>query len=203
MPNDYCTVAELTAALADSGLASSTDYDSILTSTITRASRMIDSELKREAGWFYNATETTRYYTGSGSPYQYVDEMTAAPSYVGMSEGGGVQSTDYTTIGSTDYFLWPDNKTPYRRIDLDTINGLYTMFYRYRRSVKVTAAFGYSATVPDDIKQACIIQAARWFKRGHQGYQDTGAIVELGQLRYTKLDPDVMEILAHYRKVTV
>lgn len=201
--NDYCTVTELKAALVDSGLASSTDYDDLLTNTITRASRLIDKETKREGGAFYNVTETTRYFDGSGAACQYIDEITAAPSYVGISESGGVASTDYATLSSSDYFLWPDNETPYKRIDLDTINGAYSTFYRYRRGVKITAAFGYSQSVPDDIKQATIIQAARLYKRGQQGYQDTGAIAELGQLRYTKLDPDVMEIIAHYRRVTV
>ena len=49
---------------------------------------------------------------------------------------------------------------------------------------------------PDEIKQATIIQAMRWFKRGQQAFSDTGAVLELGQLRYTqKLDPDVALIL--------
>jgi hypothetical protein len=203
MPNDYATVAELKEALKDSGLSDTSTYDGVLRATISRASRLIDAECKREAGAFYNATETTRYYTGSGSAQQRIDEITAAPSYVGLSETGGVATTDYTSISSSDYFLWPDNSAPYRRIDFDVINGAYSTWYPYRRGVKVTAPFGYSATVPDLIKQAAIIQAGRWFKRGQQGFQDTGAIAELGQLRYTKLDPDVMEIIAHFRKVTV
>ena len=37
-----------------------------------------------------------------------------------------------------------------------------------------------------------------------EGFQDTGAIPELGKLRYTKgIDPEVDEILAFYRRTIV
>ena len=209
MANDYCALAELQAVLPDSGLVSSSDYDSLLESLITRASRLIDKETRRAPGAFAVSTSSsdyeTRYYTGSGCDEQWVGEMAGAPSYVGISDDGSVQSSDYDTVSSSDYFLWPDNAAldyvPYRRIDLDLQNGAFSTFYAFRKGVKVTAPFGYSSTdkTPDDIKQAAIITAVRWFKRGQQGYQDAGAIPELGQLMYTKaLDPDVAETLAHY-----
>ena len=214
MANDYCTLAEVQAAVPDSGLSSSTDYDALITSLITRASRLIDMECKRKPGAFAVSTSTsdneTRYYTGSGGSKQWVDEMAGEPSYVGISDDGSVASSDYDTVASTDFFLWPDNAAldlvPYRRIDLDILNGAYAVFYKFRKGVKVTAPFGYSTTTntPDTIKQAAIITASRWFKRGQQGFQDTGAIPELGQLTYTKaLDPDVLETLAHFKRVTV
>ena len=62
--------------------------------------------------------------------------------------------------------------------------------------MKIVGKFGYSVAVPDDIKQAAIIMTVRYFKRGQQGFNDVGAVVELGQLRYVdKLDPDVAAIL--------
>jgi len=61
----------------------------------------------------------------------------------------------------------------------------------------VTGKWGAHTAPPAVVKKAAVITTARWFKRGMQGYQDTGAIVEVGQLRYTKaLDPDVKEILS-------
>jgi len=54
------------------------------------------------------------------------------------------------------------------------------------------------------VKQAVLIQAARWFKRGQQGFRDTGAIVELGQLMYTRaLDPDVAALIEHLRRMAI
>lgn len=212
MANDYCTIAEIKAALPDAGFASSSDYDDILTDLATKASRLIDTYTRRKNGAYAmsSSDEETRFYTGSGSDKQWVDEICSAPSYVGISDGGGVQASDYTTVASSDYFLWPDNAAeddqPYTRLDLDTINGAYSIFDSFRRSVKVTAVFGYSLTTatPEEINQAAIITAARWLKRGHQGFQDTGAIPEIGQLTYTKaLDPDVKEIIDHYKRLAI
>jgi len=60
----------------------------------------------------------------------------------------------------------------------------------------VTGKWGGVVTPPALIEKACKITVIRRFKRAMQGFQDTGAIEELGQLRYTKaLDPDVKEIL--------
>jgi hypothetical protein len=40
----------------------------------------------------------------------------------------------------------------------------------------------------------------RWFMRAKQGYQDAGAIMELGQMTYVKeLDPDVQKILRRWQ----
>jgi hypothetical protein len=51
------------------------------------------------------------------------------------------------------------------------------------------------------IRMAATAQATRWFKRGQQAFQDTGAIAELGQLTYTqKLDPDIVTMLMHVRR---
>jgi len=208
MANDYCTLAQVKEVLVDSGLAASTDYDAVITSTITRACRAIDRFTGRDAGAYAvtSTDETTRYYAGSGYSEMWVDEMAAAPSYVGNSQSGGVDSTSYTTLDSTGYFLWPLNETPYQRLDIDTINGTQIMFYRYPKSVKVTAAFGYAlaGATPGEIEQAAIIQAVRWFKRGQQAFKDVGAIPELGQLAYAQaLDPDVKFILDHYRRLPI
>jgi hypothetical protein len=206
----YATVIELRDALADSGLDAA--YDGTLARLILRASRALDRYTKWEPGSFARAStdEDIRYYDGSGNSQQWLDPFVAAPSLLAVSESGGLADSDYTTYPSTDWFVWPPNAAqkgePYYRIDLDIINGAQSIFYRYPKSVKVTAPFGYSLStaIPDEIVQATIIQATRWFKRGQQAYQDTGAIVELGQLTYTKrLDPEVAEIIDHFKRVSV
>ena len=46
------------------------------------------------------------------------------------------------------------------------------------------------------VKQAVVVQAMRWFKRGQQSWQDTVVAAEMGQLMYFKeLDPDVRTML--------
>ena len=212
MANSYATIAEIKQMLPDSGLVGQSVYDDLLNELALKASRLIDTYTHRKPGAYAmtSTDEETRYYSGNGNDQLWVDEICVAPSFVGLSETGSVTSSDYATIASSDYFLWPDNavedERPYQRIDLDTINGAYSVFSGFRRAVKVTAVFGYSIStaIPEEINQAAIITAARWFKRAHQGFQDTGAIPEIGQLTYTKaLDPDVKEILEHYKRVTI
>lgn len=69
-------------------------------------------------------------------------------------------------------------------------------------TVQVTARWGYSATVPPDIREACLMQAARWWKRFESAFSDTLASGEMGQLLYRQsLDPDIRRILVDGRYV--
>ena len=75
--------------------------------------------------------------------------------------------------------------------------------YARNRTVFGSPIVDYELTRVKLGRMATIIQASRWFKRGQQAFQDTGAVVELGQLRYTqKLDPDVAALLGFLRRVT-
>lgn len=67
-------------------------------------------------------------------------------------------------------------------------------------TVQVTAAWGVTATPPDEIREAAIMIAARWWKRLESAMSDTLASAELGQLLYTQpIDPDVKFILMNSR----
>lgn len=206
MANDYCTALEIKDILPD--VEWSGAYDAILTSLITRASRAIDGHLKRAPGLFYSDTDLTFYFDGSGESQLWIGELAAAPTSVAVAEDGNLST--YTAWSSTDYILWPYNAPslgiPYQRLDIDLLYGAETHWYAYPKNVKIVGKFGFSTTVPDEIKQATIIQTMRWFKRGQQAFQDTGAVLELGQLRYLqKLDPDVLLLLEEprFQRVTI
>lgn len=69
-------------------------------------------------------------------------------------------------------------------------------------TVQVTAKWGYAVTVPAQIKQATLIEAARWSKRGEGVWTDAVSTGEFGEMRYTKaLDPVTVMILAGGRFV--
>lgn len=212
--NDYATLTELKAALPDAIPSTDSSYDTLLTDLLTRASRRFDVETKRRPGAYAMATassdEETRFYNGTGGNQLWVNEMVTAPSAVAISETGSVTSSDYSTVASSDYFLWPDNAafedSPYLRIDLDTLNGAFTYWPRHRKAVKVTAVWGYcdTADTPPDVKQAVLTQALRWYGRARQGYQGAGANANVGQLIYTdKPDEDFMRVVMDYRRATV
>jgi hypothetical protein len=225
--NDYCSVGEIKAAMPDQNWG--TSYDSILTSLITRASRMLDRCCGRKPGAFYVSADTTRFFDapaagskalvqgwasanqlslGSGDDLSslWIDEgLAAAPTSVAISLDG---SFNYTPLVPGDYILWPYNALeegqPYLRIDLDILYGHYSTWYGFRRGVQIVGKFGFSTIVPDDVKQAAIIQTARWFKRGQQMYQDLIRITDNAQEVYAnRIDPDIAAMVQHLRWVAV
>lgn len=201
---DYCTLAEVKAN-PDLGLSSSdssTDYDTGLEALITQASRMIDNELGKWPSYFATTDTTVRYYTAHDSKCLEIDEAVSI-SAVAVSEGGEVTSTGYTTWAATDYLLWPYNSSdtaePYRRIEIDYLNGSQFSFFGYPKGVRVTGVFGYSSTPPDTIKRACIAQTVAMFMQDKQAYQNVSAGENTGSLSYGgELHPLVKALLMPY-----
>lgn len=201
---DYCTAAQVKAHMPDMTWGAS--YDGLLASLVSRASRLIDRHCNREDGWFKAlTTATARVYDGYNAPYMWIDECTEVSS---VEVKDASTDTTYTVWTTDDYILARGSpsapvygKTPYTVIFVNRDLGDYSVFTSGRQTVKVTAKWGYATTTPIDITQAAIIQTVRWFKRGQQAFQDTGAIMELGQLRYLEeLDPDVRLLLSGYQR---
>lgn len=203
MPNNYCTAEEIKAAMPDTTWDSS--YDAEFIRLAVAASRAIDRFTKRPPGFWYVSVDETRYFDGSGSGGLWIGYLAAAPTSVSVAESGDVADGadaggTYTAWAASDYLLWPYNAAydsePYRRIDIDGMNGSKSGWYRFAKAVKIVGKFGWATAVPAEIKEITIIQAARWFKRGQQAYQDTGAVSDLGQLQYVqKLDPDIAVLI--------
>lgn len=196
---NYTNAISVRNLVTDSGFTTDTSYDAMLDELITAASRMIDSYVGGGENFFASpATATTRYFDGSGKAEQEIDPAVSITA-VAVAEDGGRTAGDYTTwVVDTDYYTFPYNKLPIRKLVVEE-DGSKNGFHRSRKSVKVTARFGYSATAPDDVKMACGIQVARWFMRGKGAFQDASAAANTGSIMYTKeLDPDVKALLAHY-----
>jgi hypothetical protein len=201
MANDYITSTDAFGDISEGSYASS-DYAE-MAAFVTSASRLIDQEFGRWEGFFYPSTDTaTYYYDGSGFAEQEIDEF-ASISQVSVSEQGSLTSSDYTdwTI-TTDYLTLPYNTTnkakPINRLAITQYNGTKGGWYRYQKNIKVVGIAGYSTTPPDIIKQACKIQAVRWFMRAKGGYQDVTGSDETGRLFYkgqSELDGDVKLLL--------
>lgn len=201
MANDYTTSTDAFADIVEANYSSS-DYPA-MAGFVTAASRLIDREVGRWDGFFYpSSDDKTDYYDGSGGTEQEVSEYASITS-VSVSEQGGVDSTSYTLWSSTEYYTFPYNATnrgkPIFKLIIDVVNGSKSAWFSYRKAVKVVGIPGYSTTPPDIVKLACRMQAVRFFMRAKQGYQDTGASIDLGSLKFTKkveLDPDVRQLLS-------
>lgn len=196
---DYTTLA----IVKDDIDITTANQDTVITRAIPEASRFIDRYLGREDDFFVaDVVASIRDYTGSGNPYQYIDpciEVTA------VSVKDSVTDTSFTAWAATDYYAfagdhrWPDfNSLPYNGIAVEP-SGDESVFLRGSgiATVRVTAKWGYAATVPLDIQIACTMIVARWYKRLRGGMSDTIASGELGMMVFTlkQLDPDVAAIL--------
>lgn len=195
--NGYASLSEIKSAIKIP--SADTVDDAMLEIAIESASRAIDTYTGRN---FYSSGTATRYYAPTDN---FVCETDDISSLVHIKT---MDSTDLFTItwAATDYQLEPLNgivdgvPTPYTRIRaigdylFEPLNGQAT--------VEVRAVFGYTS-VPIQIKQACLIQATRFFKRadsplGVAGFGDIG-VVRLS----SRLDPDVAQLIDGYRKVRV
>lgn len=196
MPTDYCTVQEVKDMLPDVDWDGA-HYDAILGSLITRASRLIDTFTDREP-YAFTAQAVTKYFDGNGKSELYIGDLASDPAEVSVKWNGA----DYEVVDKADYYCIPVNallqSQPYNYIRLER-----GYFPCWRKAVKVKGNFGYSITMPDDIKQAAIIQVVRWFKHGQQAFQNNAANNELGTPQYGGLDDSVTSILQAYRRLVI
>jgi len=207
----YATAAELRDRIGKV----SADKDILLTALIAASERSINMFTNRPDGFEADAVVSARLYSGSGKSYLLIDECAEITS-VGVKES--VTDTTYTSWGAGDWLGFygdPDNPNfqpltqsrPYNAIMVDP-TGDESVFYcgKYGRrgtpTVQVTAKWGFASTVPVDIREACLMQATRWYKRFEGAMSDALASGELGQLLYRQmLDPDVKHILVNGRYV--
>lgn len=210
---DYCTAAEMKAAC---NKVTAGD-DAVIALIIEGVSRTIDRFCNRPDSFFIaelDGYESTRYFLGSGTSYQYIDECIDVVS-VAVKDAGTDEENQYTAwvvgaVGTTagaDVFpatgdpKHPDFvRTPYTLLIVG-VNGDYSYFTPPATgfphpTVKVKARWGYAAVVPAQIKQACIMQSTRQYKLVQGAMARATASPDLGALIYPgKLDPDVEFIL--------
>ena len=157
------------------------DDDSDLESVIEGVSRYVDKNRGRR---FYAATET-RYYVPASRDLVVVDDLLSLTTLKTDTTGDGTFDQTWT---SSDYLLVPYNAAtdgrPYTSIER-AFQGtlLFPMGSRRDRasrrssvgfrSVQVVGSFGYSATTPKAIHEACVLLSMRLFERRKAlfGYQ--------------------------------
>lgn len=150
--NGYASLAELKTRLDISDTAEDTLLETLLTAT----SREIDDYCRRR---FYAATET-RYYTADQADVVLVDDCLSVSALLTDADGDRTYETTWTTA---DYDLDPPNAAldgePYWQLSV-TPRGNYSFPRGVARGVKVTGSWGYSASTPAVINNACLYQAA-------------------------------------------
>lgn len=199
---NYITVNEsLTNEVAGTSITISAhdglENDTAMEAAINGASRFIDKFCERH---FYSSAET-RCYTPMDTRVVYVDDLLSVTTFKTDEDGDGVYETTWAT---TDYNLYPYNAAldgqPYTVIEISS-GGTRRFPASVSKSVQIAGAFGYSATAPNDVKMACLIQASRLFKRSNAPFGIAGTS-ELGIMQMIpKIDADVRMLLEPFRRL--
>lgn len=116
-------------------------------------------------------------------------------SETGLVVEATVDGQTWLTIPAADYELEPDNALERGRpvTGIRYVNNCWRQFRRAR----VTAVWGWPQ-VPDDIKQATLLQAMRLYRRKDSPEGVAGS-ADWGLVRLPNLDPDVRALIAPYR----
>ncbi|MCK6581196.1 MAG: hypothetical protein L6Q98_24155 [Anaerolineae bacterium] len=211
---DYTTVQRLRAAM---GSEVSGTTDDVLARLITAVSRLIDRACNRPDGFVAADAPSAREYAGTGEAVLSIDECLSVSLVEAKDDPAEAAYTAWTADDWRAFSgdaLAPDfTRTPYTAL-MTLPGGDHPVFpsgMRAGRSgsrtlsaptVRVTARWGYGEIAPPEIETTCIIQAARWYKRGLTAFQDRAGGGELGALTYRRgLDPEAWAILEGGRYV--
>lgn len=190
--NGYCTLAQLKSALK---IADEID-DPMLELSIESASRMIDAECDRA---FYAAGTAVRYFIPSDDFNVLIDDATTITGVASDDDGTGQYATVWT---SADYQKMPLNNVSFGMAwpttSLHAIKDRTFTIAGREATVKVTGTWGWSA-IPVAVTQACVLQAARLWKRADAPFAVAG-FGEMGAVRVGKTDPDVAMLLRPFKK---
>ena len=194
--NGYCTLSEIKERLLwPSGRDDS--QDTTLERSIEASSRWIDGYCGRR---FYADTDNaTRYYTAVDTRTLFLaDDVVSIGT---LATDGDGDRTYEDTWSATDYDLQPLNAAadgePYTSIAV-TPQGNYS-FSTQPKGVEIYGKFGLAC--PADVKEACLMQALRIYKRKDAPFGVLGT-TELGKLQtMAKIDVDVKVLLAPWRKL--
>lgn len=189
MATEYVTRDELKAHLEIPD--DDTSRDALLDRVLKSASRGIDRATGRR--FWLDEAATTRTYRLPGRIVCETDGDVLLVDDIGDAAGLVVETGSGATFAAfTGYETAPDNALA----DGYPITGLLRVSGTWGTSstrVRVTARFGWP-TVPDDVAEACLIQASRLFKRKDSPEGVMGSS-EWGVVRLSRRDPDVWNLI--------
>jgi hypothetical protein len=194
--NGYCTLDDFKANFFPTGIGDAYD-DLVIEGKIEGVSRLIDEYCTRH--FYKSSAHEKRYFTPKWVDLLKVDDLVSITTLKTDEDWNRIYEYSW---GPTDYDLEPLNAAqdgkPYTQIRT-TPMGLY-LFPRIRRSVEIDGIWGWPA-IPMLVKEACLLQTIRLFKKKDAPLEAEGAI-PFGMVRLpSRLDPDVEEMLGLLRRL--
>ncbi len=183
---DYATTSELKSYLR----IGDTIDDDQLSLALSASSRLIDRSANRQFGIIAAAEQRIYESTFDRKRDLYVVPIDDLSTVTGLV----VETSAGIAVDDTAYTLEPVNAL--------SVGRPWTQFATSVSAAEwaVTALWGW-ASVPTPIKQACLLQASRLFKRREAPFGVAGSVEFGSELRLlSKLDPDVELIVGAYRR---
>lgn len=195
MANEYATLQELKARLR---VTANTD-DVELQDKLTAASQQIEEDCGRK--FWLDSQATARVY----DPRERIVRLPFDPAEkllvddIGDATGLTVEvgtSAGWTAI--TDYRTGPDNAIARGRPVTWLLRPLVPWVWGpvFLQQIRVTAIWGWPA-VPAAIKEACLLRAARLYRR-KASPEGVAGFGDLGVVRVSRNDPDYESLIAPY-----
>lgn len=213
----FATMADFRTYVGNEGTTDATDPDSTIELlALEAAARAIEAATGRYFAVTAGAA-SARYFTPtiiegrdpivyatSGFPFSWLRHYVLSIDDVSDTTGllvdfdstGNGDFTDSCTGFRVGPFNNPGKGKPYNRVIFNT--GVYPPVYE--ESVRVTAKWGWTA-IPNTIRNANLLQAARFLKRKDSPFGVAGSPALGNELRLLqKLDVDVMLMIAAFKK---
>jgi hypothetical protein len=201
LTNCYATTSGLSEVLGIDD-----PYDDVrMEAALNASSRQIDAHCGRR--FWQDSTVVARTYYVDDEFYAEVDDISTTTGLIVKIDSSADGTFATTLTITTDFVLGPLNaaaEVPVRPYDTITAVGNYSFPMVNRRAgLSVTAKFGWPA-VPDDVAQACLVQAKNLYKApagtlaGYQMSSGDGIVT-----RIPGLDGVAIALLETYRKVRV
>lgn len=131
-------------------------FDRTIASWIEVIEGFIDNETGRN--FKADTVASKRYFDGNGETDLYIDECIEIS---GLKIYNSLGDVVHELTKDTHYLVYPYNELPIRKVLLKYYNPLgFLRFYKGQKNIEVNAKWGYSESVPAQIKFACMVLVA-------------------------------------------
>ena len=171
--------------------------DASITAAINAASDQINGYCNTD----FESTTEARVFRADDPKVLLVDPFNTLTGLVVKTDSDNTGVYDTTLTITTDFVPQPFNAADAPYTSLLNVSGDWPRYDSGRPAVQVTAAFGDQNAngVPYAVQQAAMMLAARVYQRRSSPLGVMTQFADYGLARVSRVDPDVMALLASYR----
>jgi len=196
--NGYCELGDLQKWIGAEQIGSIPNLER----AITASSRSIDNFCDRT--FWQTAADTPRTFVAPNCGPLVFGANNDLATFVSVKTDEGGTGSFTTTWSASDYELHPLNPTAGAEVQPWTsLRSTGARQWPYPTGtgrsarVQISGTWGWAA-VPEAVKQACLIWAARIYKR-KESPEGVAGWGDFGQIRIGRTDPDVIGLLEPYQ----